>query len=207
MYPFVVRKDSALGAPMTSRRMPMRFAVLLLALVGCASAPRSTAPAAAVDEAAVYGAVVDHFVPVGKTALVLDSTTVPRGPVLADVAQRSSAELTTSFAEANRAARALPQPLPSTRTVRFVRRGSLPFATSPTASEDLEARWRRFNEHARDGEGFYEFSGIGFDAVRSTAVLYASHSCGTLCGSGNLVTLRRRGGRWVVVETAMLWVS
>jgi hypothetical protein len=185
----------------------MRFPVFLLALAGCASAPRSAAPAALADEAAVYASVVDHFVPSGKIALVLDSTAVLRGPVAGDVAQRVSAELASSFVEANRAPRALPQPLPSTRAIRLARRGSLPIFAPPTAGQDLEARWRRFNEQFPGAEGFYEFSGIGFDAARSVAVLYTSHTCGTLCGSGNLVTLRRAGGRWVVAEAAMLWVS
>jgi hypothetical protein len=160
--------------------------VLLLALAGCASAPRAAAPAPANDEAAVYAAVIDHFVPAGRTAVVIDSTAVPRRPVVGDVARRASAELAASFNEANRAARALPRPLPTTRMVRLTRRAEL-----PTQSAD----------------GHYEFSAIGFDAARSTALLYTSHSCGSLCGSGNLVTLRRTNGRWQVAEAQMLWVS
>ena len=180
--------------------------LLLLALAGCASAPRAAAPAPATDEAAVYAAVIDHFVPAGKSVVVIDSTAV-RGPVGGDVARRASAELAASFTEANRARRPIPRPLPTTRTVWFTRHRELPFAAGGAGIEDLEARWREFNQRYPDAQGFHEFSAIGFDAARSTAVLYASHGCGSLCGSGNLVTLRRTGGRWQVVEAQMLWAS
>ncbi|MBD0319713.1 MAG: hypothetical protein ICV87_05225, partial [Gemmatimonadetes bacterium] len=178
----------------------IRSVLLLLALAGCASAPRSAAPAApaaVTDEAAVYAAVIDHFVGAGKSAVVIDSTNL-RGPVGSDVARRASAELASSFAEANRAPRAIPRPLPTARTIRFTRHRELPFSAPGAGVEELETRWRRFGELFPGAEGFYQFSAIGFDAARSTAVLYTSHSCGSLCGSGNLVTLRRTGGRWQV---------
>ena len=187
--------------------MNLLRSLLLLALAGCATAPRSAAPAAATDEAAVYAAVIDHLVPASRTAIVIDSTAVPRGPVAGDVGQRANPELASSFAEANRAARLLPRTIPSARTVRFTRRGELPFFAPTAPGEDLEARWRQFNQRFPGAGGFYEFSAIGFDATRSTALLYTSHSCGSLCGSGNLVTLRRTGGRWQVADAAMLWVS
>jgi len=47
------------------------------------------------------------------------------------------------------------------------------------------------------GNPAFAFSGIGLDATRSSAFLYTSHTCGSVCGSGSLVTLRRTGGRWV----------
>ena len=190
---------------MALRSLP---AALLLAFAACATAPRPAAPAAATDdEAAVYAAVIDHLVPAGGTALVIDSTAVPRGPVAGDVGRRASAELASRFAEANRAARPLPRSIPSSRTIRFTRRADLPFFAPTAAGEELEARWRLFNERFPGAGGFHEFSAIGFDAARSSAILYTSHSCGGLCGSGSLVTLRRAAGRWQVAEAQTLWVS
>ena len=179
---------------------------LLLALAACATAPRTAAPGAPTDEAAVYGAVLDHLGASSRAAVVLDSTAEARRPVGEAVQRGASAELASSFAEANRAPRALPRPLPATPPVRFARRGELPFF-SGEANPDVEANWRRFHELFPGSGGFYEFSAIGFDAARSTAVVYVAHSCGSLCGTGSLVTLRRTAGRWQVAEAAMLWVS
>ncbi len=180
----------------------------LLTLAACASAPRAGAPPAApaaTHDAAVYAAVIDHLVQAGKVAIVIDSTFIPpRGG--ADVVQGEAAEVVRSFAEANRARRPLPRTLPSARTIRFTRNADLPFARQ-AENRDLEALWRSFHEQFPGAGGYYDFSGIGFDASHSIAVVYAGHHCGSLCGTGRRVTLRRNGSRWEVVKADMLWVS
>jgi len=189
---------------MTMMRARHSLATLLLTLAACASAPRAGTPSANPD-AEVYAAVIDHLVQAGKVAVVIDSTFIPPGGG-ADVAQNEAAEVASSFREANRARRPLPRPLPSTRTIRFTRNADLPFARQ-TGTPDLEALWRSFNEQFPGAGGYYNLSGIGVDTSRSTAVVYAGHHCGSLCGTGYRVTLRRAGSRWQVAKADMLWVS
>jgi hypothetical protein len=185
------------------------LAAILLALAACASAPRAGSPPpaapAAPHDAAVYAAVLDHLVQVGKVAVVIDSTFIPRGGG-ADIVQDASAEVVRNFAEANRTRRPVPRPLPSARTIRFTRLADLPFARN-SGPRDLEALWRSFYEQFPGSGGYFDFSGIGFDATYSTAVVYAGHHCGSLCGTGRRVTLRRTGSRWEVAKADMLWVS
>jgi hypothetical protein len=189
---------------MTMTRPTFSLAAVLLTLAACASAPRPGTPTASPD-AEVYAAVIDHLVQAGKVAVVIDSTFIPPGGG-AEVVQNEAAEIASSFREANRAPRPLPRPLPSTRTVRFTRNADLPFARR-TGTPNLEELWRSFNEQFPGAGGYYNFSGIGFDASRSTAVVYAGHHCGSLCGTGRRITLRRTGSGWQVAKADILWVS
>jgi hypothetical protein len=51
------------------------------------------------------------------------------------------------------------------------------------------------------------FSRIGYSCDGNQALLYRSQSCGGLCGSGDLVILEKKGDKWQVVLTRMLWIS
>jgi hypothetical protein len=52
--------------------------------------------------------------------------------------------------------------------------------------------------------GVARLSSIGRSADGSRAAVYVTHGCGKLCGLGHLVTLRRDGSPWRVVEAKML---
>lgn len=51
------------------------------------------------------------------------------------------------------------------------------------------------------------FSRPGFSSDGNTAFLYYSYYCGSLCGSGFAVVLRRRGNRWEIDRESQVWVS
>ena len=51
------------------------------------------------------------------------------------------------------------------------------------------------------------FSRIGFSCQRNQALVYESQSCGSLCGSGGLLILKKDEDRWRVVLGILLWIS
>jgi hypothetical protein len=54
--------------------------------------------------------------------------------------------------------------------------------------------------------GWTRFSRPGYNSD-GVAVVYASYTCGGLCGKGWLILLRRGASGWRVVESAMIWIS
>ena len=67
--------------------------------------------------------------------------------------------------------------------------------------------WDGVKAHHPGTLGIVQFSRAAIDARRGLALVYYEHGCGLLCGSGNLVLLRRDAGRWRVVDSSMIWVS
>lgn len=55
--------------------------------------------------------------------------------------------------------------------------------------------------------GVTTLSRVGFNATRSTAVVYISMTPGYLAGSGWAVLLRKISGRWEVISSTIIWVS
>jgi hypothetical protein len=53
----------------------------------------------------------------------------------------------------------------------------------------------------------HTFSHIGFNPERTQAIVYATYTCGSMCGSGHYVLLQRTGRRWRIVSTTMAWIS
>jgi hypothetical protein len=54
--------------------------------------------------------------------------------------------------------------------------------------------------------GFVVMSEVGFSADGSQAFLHVDHVCG-LCGHGDDVLLRKVDGKWLIVATAITWIS
>jgi hypothetical protein len=44
--------------------------------------------------------------------------------------------------------------------------------------------------------GWIELSAVGFNAVKTVAVVYIGHHCGSPCGGGEFHVLQKRDGRW-----------
>jgi hypothetical protein len=55
--------------------------------------------------------------------------------------------------------------------------------------------------------GIISFSRVGFDSTLHEAIVSTSFVCGGLCGSGSRYVLRKRLGRWEVVNKWIVWVS
>jgi len=55
--------------------------------------------------------------------------------------------------------------------------------------------------------GIVSFSHVGFDSTLDEAIVSTGFVCGGLCGAGYRYVLRKKSGRWEVVERLMVWVS
>lgn len=67
--------------------------------------------------------------------------------------------------------------------------------------------WPGFYEKYPGSSGFISLSTIGFNGAGDEALLYASKSCGGLCGDGWYVLLRKGPDGWYIHKKKMMWVS
>ena len=67
--------------------------------------------------------------------------------------------------------------------------------------------WESFYGSFPDSRGLIEFTSPVFSEDGQSALVYESHSCGGLCGTGWLILLHREEGRWRVGSRHMLWIS
>jgi hypothetical protein len=67
--------------------------------------------------------------------------------------------------------------------------------------------WEDFYKKYPQAGGVWAFSRPGYNSARNQAVLYVSHACGSLCGTGHLYFLAKRNDRWAVQNRLMLWIS
>jgi hypothetical protein len=68
--------------------------------------------------------------------------------------------------------------------------------------------WEEFYRTFPGSRGFVAFTDPVFSADRTHALVYVSHSCGGLCGTGWLVyLLRATDGHWRIASRRMLWIS
>jgi hypothetical protein len=67
--------------------------------------------------------------------------------------------------------------------------------------------WKEFYRRYPKAGGVWQFSRPGYNSARDETVLYVSHSCGGLCGTGNLYFLVKQNDHWVVKNRLELWIS
>jgi len=67
--------------------------------------------------------------------------------------------------------------------------------------------WKDFYQNHPNAAGFWTFSRPGYNSKADEAVLYVTHSCGWLCGTGHLYLLAKTEGRWSVKNRLFLWIS
>jgi hypothetical protein len=66
--------------------------------------------------------------------------------------------------------------------------------------------WEKFSRRGVRG-GIIHFSAAVFNEAGDAAVIYRTHSCGSLCADGSLLYLRKKPFGWVVVRELPLWIS
>lgn len=67
--------------------------------------------------------------------------------------------------------------------------------------------WSRFYQRYPGSGGLVSLSRIGFNDDHTEALVYVAHTCGSLCGSGEFVILKKDHGRWTIDRTDTMWVS
>jgi len=67
--------------------------------------------------------------------------------------------------------------------------------------------WDEFYKRYPDSGGLIALSRPGFNPAMNQAIVYISHNCNALCGTGHYVLLEKSADRWKVVEQKMVWIS
>jgi hypothetical protein len=70
-----------------------------------------------------------------------------------------------------------------------------------------EKYWEAFYKFYPRSTGHISLSSIGYNKDRSVAMLIVDLGCASLCGSGDVVTLRRVGAQWRVTGIQNMWMS
>jgi hypothetical protein len=85
----------------------------------------------------------------------------------------------------------------------FIADDSVYFEGWPTRNKNAKSLERLFP----GASGIISFSHVGFDASLDEAIVSTSFVCGGLCGTGKVDVLKKRWGRWRVVNQWIVWVS
>jgi hypothetical protein len=196
---------------------PMSLLSLALLALGCAHARQVASNDLRPSDLAVYRAVLDSmFVPqtAGRVTqlVVKDSTTVWKRENLVsgviegfyrlagvDTAAVRDFEGRNrdahSLKELSQAGLPIPIALVNNQTLRALPR------------EDADRYWSQFYELYPGSNGHIGVSAIGYSAHGDVAILMVGIGCGSLCGGGYMVSLRRSGATWRIAVIQATWVS
>lgn len=193
---------------MTTSRASRIFLFLPLALAAAAFAgPRPAQEEVTAEEYAVYRAVLEDSLVSAFTrrVVVIDRAEIEQPTEVTDAAgdaRRSGVPgpVVEDFIERNRRPALLRAGgFGAGRPVRVMSRA---------AADSVIPR----GPEARKGGGRFEWgivrvSRVGFSADGTMAVLTVSHTCGPRCGTGHVVRLERREGRWRVAGSRFRWIT
>jgi hypothetical protein len=76
-----------------------------------------------------------------------------------------------------------------------------------TRRHDPDLYWKQFYRTYPGSPGEISLSAIGYGANGDFAILMVDQGCGSLCGNGYMVSVRRTGGEWRVANIQRTWVS
>ena len=182
------------------------YCLVALLILPSTCAPVVQSPSDSTD-AAVYAAVLDSLAMPGKSIVLVDSTLVftRRMPTLQPLQREAGVDslMIQSFLKKGETSRTLPRTLPLQRDVYRVEEQDRPFGETGGPKE----RWKAFYGRYPGSAGLFHLSGIGYNQDRTRAILYVSHGCGGLCGSGRVVVLSRTGDTWRIYKEVILSVS
>lgn len=71
----------------------------------------------------------------------------------------------------------------------------------------LDEAWKKLFESFPGATGWTSVSLPGYSPDGDIAVVYVAHHCGSLCGQGTYVYLRRANSQWKVLIRFPVWVS
>lgn len=70
-----------------------------------------------------------------------------------------------------------------------------------------ERGWKSFHGKYPEAKSLIQISAVGFRPNRDEALVYVTGGSGCLAGSGYLILLQKKSGRWAVVKEFNLWVA
>lgn len=71
----------------------------------------------------------------------------------------------------------------------------------------LDEAWKKFYEYFPEATGWTSVSLPGYSPDGEIAIVYMAHYCGSLCGGGTYLYLRRINGQWKVLVNFPGWIS
>ncbi len=74
-------------------------------------------------------------------------------------------------------------------------------------ADNGDDRWMAFYQRYPRTLGIAAFSPVGFSADGDQAVFAFEMGCGSLCGAGHGVLMRRGATDWAIEDHRLLWVS
>ena len=110
-----------------------------------------------------------------------------------------------NFVEVNKKTWLLEKTIPMMQPYEFIYASELKSIFSPGGPG-----WKGFDDKYADCGGFNIVSAVGFNADKTVAVVYISHSCGMLCGEGGFEVLQKKEGKWVELKwrgSSCSWAS
>jgi hypothetical protein len=72
---------------------------------------------------------------------------------------------------------------------------------------ELGEDWKTFYRMYPRSNGYMRFSRVGFNRAGDEALVSTAWMCGSLCGEGRYVLLRKKNGQWKVETDVMTWIS
>lgn len=85
----------------------------------------------------------------------------------------------------------------------FVDRDSFGFEMVP----NRENNPKDFRQTFPGASGIISLSRVGFDSTQHEAIVSSAFVCGMLCGEGRRHILRKTRGKWVVVQSIVVWIA
>jgi len=85
----------------------------------------------------------------------------------------------------------------------FVDRDSFSFDMAPNQKNIP----KDFRQAFPGASGIISLSRVGFDSTLHEAIVSSAFVCGMLCGEGRRHILRKTRGKWVVVQSMVVWIS
>jgi hypothetical protein len=72
---------------------------------------------------------------------------------------------------------------------------------------ELEEDWKTFYRMFPHSNGYMRFSRVGFNLTRDEAFVTTGWMCGSRCGEGRYILLRKKNRIWRVESSVLRWVS
>ena len=117
------------------------------------------------------------------------------GPLRADTIQ----DFVEKSCTVGRLSTTFPTDFPRT----FVDRDSFGFDIVPNQKNTP----KDFTQTFPGASGIISLSRVGFDSTLHEAIVSSAFVCGQLCGEGRRHILRKTRGKWVVVQSLVVWIS
>jgi len=195
-----------LGKEMLKRSVAVVALILLPYLSSLAGTPVQTVQQ---EDAAVLGVALNSLCQAKNGYVVLSSTTAAPRPA-DDMGDADQSGAYSDLERRNGVAVLLPEGL-ACQGAKLIRAQEIQrffdHESNLANNISLDEAWKKFYESFPGASGWTSVSIPGYSPDGEIAVVYIAHYCGSLCGGGSYLYLRRVKGDWKVLVDFPGWVS